>query len=519
MNKKYPQYYIGHTTNNKDRQKASSGGIGTCITRYLLSQPEYGTSITFVFEPEKCMYVPKLIHFADEINVCGSIYQDIDIVRFIRDNINKIKDGLVVSCPPCQIAAMRQMLKLKGIKHFILSYCCSRQTTIEGTWCYYRFLGINKDDVTNMQYRGNGWPSGIQIKLKNGTKIFHANYTEPWSTIHESRLFCPKRCFYCKRDTGYNADIVLADPWLNKYKKSDFIGNTLFLINTNLGSEVLGALKKEHLVCYEESNYNTYATAQRPNIRKEIYYILQKKYIERTISLISNKHYFNWATKSITNMQWHILILRVIKLFSSPKNISTFMNKIIKRIRQRFRANMVSRTFAKCSGNLSLQEGVIIKNPQCIHAGKNVGIGAYTYLGPVTEYAEITYNPKIIIGDHTWIGKHCSIAAIDRVELGQNILFAGYVHITDHSHGYEDINRPITPQPLISKGPVIIEDDCWLGFGCEILSGVHIGRHCVVAARAVVTKDVPPYSIVAGNPARIVKQFNFETKKWEKTKK
>lgn len=72
---------------------------------------------------------------------------------------------------------------------------------------------------------------------------------------------------------------------------------------------------------------------------------------------------------------------------------------------------------------------------------------------------------------------------------------------------------------MISKGPVIIEDDCWLGFNCEVLSGVHIGKHSIVAARAVVTKDIPPYSIVAGNPARVIKQYNFETKLWEKIKK
>lgn len=96
------------------------------------------------------------------------------------------------------------------------------------------------------------------------------------------------------------------------------------------------------------------------------------------------------------------------------------------------------------------------------------------------------------------------------------MLFAGYVHITDHSHGYEDITQPILKQKLISKGPVIIEDDCWIGFGSEILSGVHIGKHSIIAAHAVVTKNVPAYSIVAGNPARIVKKYNFETKKWEK---
>lgn len=140
-------------------------------------------------------------------------------------------------------------------------------------------------------------------------------------------------------------------------------------------------------------------------------------------------------------------------------------------------------------------------------------------MGPVVSDNGITYNPKIIIGDGTWIGNHSSIAAIDKVEIGKNVLFAGYVHITDHSHGYENIDIPMSRQPLITKGPIIIEDQCWLGFSCEILSGVHIGRHSIIAARAVVTKDVPPYSIVAGNPARIVKQYNFETKKWEKIKK
>ena len=160
--------------------------------------------------------------------------------------------------------------------------------------------------------------------------------------------------------------------------------------------------------------------------------------------------------------------------------------------------------------------GVKINNPQCLYLGKNVNIGEGTFFGPVISYAGINYNPKIIIGENTSIGKHGSLAAINRVEIGKNVLFARYVHITDHSHGYEDITRPISVQPLISKEPVIIEDDCWLGFSCEILSGVHIGRHSVVAARAVVTKDVPPYSIVAGNPARVVKQYNFESQKWEK---
>ena len=192
---------------------------------------------------------------------------------------------------------------------------------------------------------------------------------------------------------------------------------------------------------------------------------------------------------------------------------------MIKRIIERIKYIYWSRKVGSHNGYFNIHRGCDIHNPDCLHLGKNVGIGTDTYIGPVKEDHGHKYTPKIIIGDGTWVGKHSSLAAIDRVEIGKNVLFAGYVHITDHSHGYEDISRPITPQPLTTKGPVVIEDDCWLGFGCEILSGVHIGKHCVVAARSVVTKDVPSYSIVAGNPARIVKQYNFETEKWEKVKK
>lgn len=195
------------------------------------------------------------------------------------------------------------------------------------------------------------------------------------------------------------------------------------------------------------------------------------------------------------------------------------MKELYKRICRRLRYIRWACKLGSHDGIFMLGKGVEINNPQCLHLGRKVGIGDYAFFLPVIMNNGHSCNPSIVIGEETWIGKRCSIAAINKVEIGKHVLFAGQVHITDHSHGYEDITHPINHQPLITKGPVIIEDDCWLGFSCEILSGVHIGKHSIVAARAVVTKDVPPYTIVAGNPARIVKQYNFETEKWESVKK
>lgn len=509
------KYYIGHTTNAEDRYKASSGGLGTAIIKYLLSKPDYGTGITFTFNKEECKYQPNLIHSASELNICGSIYHDIDIARFIAQNIKGISDGLVVTCPPCQVSAIRQICKKNGIKVFVISYCCSGQTTIEGTWKYYELIGVDRRQIAYMQYRGNGWPSGIQIHMEDGRKVCRDNYTEPWTTIHQSWLYRPKKCFFCKMDTEKKADISLADPWLDKYKKEDKIGHTLFLSITENGQQVIEYMAENSMIEYMESDYDEYAIAQKPNIQKEIQVKEHKKYLKTVEKLVNNKIYRKWATASLSKMKIHVSLLRQLKRFESRKSMIDSIMNLLKRIRNKYRRMYYSKRMNTYGQNFNIGE-VTVNNPRCIYIGKRVGIGDGTYLGPVTEYAGIAYNPKIIIGDGTWIGKHCSIASIEKVEIGKNVLFAGHVHITDHSHGYEDIERPIKPQRLICKGAVIIEDDCWLGFSCEILSGVHIGKHCIVAARAVVTKDVPPYSIVAGNPARIVKQYNFETKKWEK---
>ena len=84
---------------------------------------------------------------------------------------------------------------------------------------------------------------------------------------------------------------------------------------------------------------------------------------------------------------------------------------------------------------------------------------------------------------------YCTLSAINKVENGKHILIAAHVHITGHSHGYEDISRPIAPQSLISKEPVIKEDDCRLEYSCESLSGVYIGKQSIFGARAVVTRN------------------------------
>lgn len=119
----------------------------------------------------------------------------------------------------------------------------------------------------------------------------------------------------------------------------------------------------------------------------------------------------------------------------------------------------------------------------------------------------------VIIGDHTRIG--IGNVIIGPAQLGNNIILAQNIVISGLNHHYEDINLPIHLQNVYTR-PIVVEDECWIGSNAVITAGVTIGKHSVIAAGAVVTKDVPPYSVAAGNPARIIKKYNPVSKDWER---
>lgn len=117
------------------------------------------------------------------------------------------------------------------------------------------------------------------------------------------------------------------------------------------------------------------------------------------------------------------------------------------------------------------------------------------------------------IGDRCTIG--ISSVVIGPVEIQSDVILAQHVVLSGLNHSYEDISQPIHTQP-VTTAPIVIEAECWLGANVVVTAGVRIGRHSVVAGGSVVTKDVPPYSVVGGNPARILKQLNRETGNWER---
>ncbi|MBI9062289.1 MAG: acyltransferase [Marinilabiliaceae bacterium] len=117
------------------------------------------------------------------------------------------------------------------------------------------------------------------------------------------------------------------------------------------------------------------------------------------------------------------------------------------------------------------------------------------------------------MGHHTRIG--IGSVLIGPVLVGDHVRLAQNVVISALNHNYEDVTRPISEQG-VHTDPVTIDDETWIGANVTILPGRHIGKHCIVAAGSVVTKDVPSYSVVAGNPAKVIKTYHPESNTWQR---
>lgn len=129
---------------------------------------------------------------------------------------------------------------------------------------------------------------------------------------------------------------------------------------------------------------------------------------------------------------------------------------------------------------------------------------------------------KLVFGYNVQLNDYVHIVAMDSVKIGNNVLMASHIFISDNSHGSykcddNDSNPNIPPiQREYVTAPVSIGDNTWIGEGVVIMPGVAIGRGCVIGAHSIVNKSIPDYTVAVGSPAKVVKKFDFETNKWQK---
>ena len=143
-----------------------------------------------------------------------------------------------------------------------------------------------------------------------------------------------------------------------------------------------------------------------------------------------------------------------------------------------------------------------------ISIGDNTMIaGQVTLSAGMMPGQQMMTDPVVIIGDRCLIGRGSAIVGHYRIDIGDDVFTGMNVYITDQNHGYEDIEVPIGIQDP-EDDPVVIGSGSWIGSGAVVLPGARLGEHCVVAANSVVRGEFPPYSVVAGVPAKVVRHHN-----------
>jgi acetyltransferase-like isoleucine patch superfamily enzyme len=153
----------------------------------------------------------------------------------------------------------------------------------------------------------------------------------------------------------------------------------------------------------------------------------------------------------------------------------------------------------------------VVRGLKYITVGDKTSIGTQVELTAWDKYKGQCFCPEIVIGSGVSIRDYSQVTAIRSIRIGNGVRTGPNVLITDNAHGAsvaELLETAPNLRPLSSKGPVVIEDNVWIGTKSSIMPGVRIGRGSIIAANSVVTHDIPPYCVAAGAPARVVKKMN-----------
>lgn len=207
------------------------------------------------------------------------------------------------------------------------------------------------------------------------------------------------------------------------------------------------------------------------------------------------------------------MINKLLRLYQLPLSRKLqFFHSILLRLKSRYYYKLIFKAF----GNKSIIKKPLFITPECISLGRGVYIWDDARIEAITSYAGTNYTPHVIIEDGVSIQQRAHITAASTLIIGKNSLISFDVSIQDTDHEYENIDVPVAQQPLQVK-PTVIGENCFIGSGAKIQAGTILGRHCIVGTNAVVKGVFPDYSVIVGVPAKIVKRYDIESKRWIKT--
>ncbi len=229
------------------------------------------------------------------------------------------------------------------------------------------------------------------------------------------------------------------------------------------------------------------------------YYAMYKEYEERII-----------GRNAFTALLYHETVMFLAK--RTPGGIGVLLRRLL-----------YNRLFKQCGSGIILAENITFRGVTKIEIGNNVWIDSNALIDASPESQGLflendveihqgaliatgrTENSTVHIGQATRVGPYTCIFGHGGIHIGQSVLIAGHNFIVASQHRYHNPKIFVKDQGITATG-IVIGDDVWIGANCVIMDGVTVGQGCVIGAGAIVNKDISPYSVAAGQPARIIKQ-------------
>lgn len=285
------QAHLVYAQDRDIRTKASSGGFITSLQKFLL-QKEWGSVICFRFNKEKKRFEPFIATSPAEYLPSSSIYHDVNLVSFVRENISLLKNKACITCLPCEVNVIRRILKRNNVEGILVALTCSAQLTVDATHHIWKQKNIAISNVRSFQYRGNGWPSGLQIKTNTDREIYIPNNQSLWRDTFHSGVFTLKKCFSCPSLIADGADFIVADPWIKEYVESDTVGTTVLLPMSKKARHYFKVLIDEQIIVDERTlPLDQFMEMQRRTIQRKIAFHLDKNLFRRLRRIIQKPIY------------------------------------------------------------------------------------------------------------------------------------------------------------------------------------------------------------------------------------
>lgn len=189
---------------------------------------------------------------------------------------------------------------------------------------------------------------------------------------------------------------------------------------------------------------------------------------------------------------------------------------MLSEIRDAMKRRAAVRAFRRRHPGVQVDGTLRLRLPEYIHCGEKsaIGEGSRLYCWDSYRGTKLADSPRITIGSGVRATRNLTIQCARSVTIGDNVLIASDVFIVDYNHGMSPLTPSYLDNPLELSEGVTIEEGAWIGNNVVILPNVTIGKKSIIGAGSVVTKPIPPFCIAAGNPARIIKRFDFDRNEW-----